>query len=113
MEQIGKTFMGLIIIVLLTFIGVGVVSTSIDASHAESFASEAAATIEASNFSEKIISMYKDPKQNNKNYVVEIIPYDTDSDGYTDMAEVKVKYRYSIPILNTKGAVHTAKAYAR
>lgn len=113
MEQIGKAFIGLTVIILITFIGIGIISTSIDASHAESFASETAAVIESSNYSEKIINMCKDPTQNNKNYIVEVTEYDTDSDGYTDMAEIRVKYRYSIPILNVKGSMHTAKAYAR
>ena len=29
------------------------------------------------------------------------------------MAEINLRYKYSIPILNVKGSYHTAKAYSR
>lgn len=112
MEQIGKAFIGLILIVTLTFVGIGIISASIDASHAEQYAADVAADIEASNFSQSVIDACTESAKK-KGYTVNITMYDADNDGWNDMAEVRVIYDYSISVLNVKGSKHTAKAYAR
>ena len=112
MEQIGKTFMGLFLILIITFVGVGVVSTSVDAAHAEQYAANIANYVESSNYSEDVINKCK-LAANKKGYTVEINLYDTDNDTWNDMAEINLRYKYSIQILNVKGSYHTAKAYSR
>ncbi len=111
MEQISKAFTGIVLIVVLTFVGVGIISAAIDASHAEQYASDAALYIEAANFSESVTNLIKQTAET-KGYTVEVTYFDTDNDGWNNMAEVKVLYDYTISVLNVTGTKHTAKAYA-
>ena len=45
MEQFIKAFLAIFLMLLLTFAGVGILSASIDASHAEKFAAKVADTM--------------------------------------------------------------------
>lgn len=112
MEQYGKAFLGLILIVILSFTGVGIISASIDASHAEQYASNIATYIESSNFSEKVIEKCKETAKE-KGYELTVNTSDSNDDGWIDFAEINLTYDYSISVLNVKGSKHTAKAYAR
>lgn len=112
MEQISKTFLGIIILLLVTFSGVGIISASIDAAHAEEYASDVASVIEASNYSNNVIQICKD-KAAEAGYTLEVTLKDIDNDGHNDMAEVIVNYKYTIAILNITGTEHQAKAFSR
>ena len=112
MEQIGKIFMGFIIILVIAFMGTGIISASVDGANAEQFATATASSIEASNFSQTVVNQLKEDAKN-KGYVLDVTIFDTNNDGWNDMAEVNVKYYYSIKLFNAKGSIHVAKAYAR
>lgn len=112
MEQIFKTFTALVLIFLMTFVGIGIITASIDASNAEDFASTIASVVESSNFSEDVITDCKS-KAEESNYTLLIDPLDSNGDGYYDIAEIIIEYDYSIPILNIVGTKHEARTFAR
>lgn len=112
MDQIFKSYMGVVMLFLLLFVGIGIISASMDASAAEDFAAESASVIEASNYSNEVISNLK-TEAAQSGYVLNITTQDTDGDNIPDIAEVVVDYQYSIPILNIMGTVHHAKAFAK
>ena len=113
MEQFIKAFLAVFLMLLLTFAGVGILSASLDASHAEKFASKVADTIEASNYSEKVIENCKQKSEEAGYKSITISVKDSNKDGYNDMAEVVVGYDYTIGFFNTTGKTHYARAYAR
>lgn len=112
MEQIFKTFTGLVLLFLMTFTGIGIISSAIDASNAENFASTAASVIEAGNYSEEAIASCTENAKK-ANYDLQVSLIDSNHDGYDDMAEVIVSYDYSIPILNVTGTKHEARVVAK
>lgn len=112
MEQITKTFLGIYMILLLTFSGISIISASLDASHAEQYVADVANVIEASNFSTDMIDQLR-ANASAKGYNVTITPIDTNNNGLYDMAEIILEYKYSIPFLNVNDSYHYAKAFAR
>lgn len=112
MDNIFKSYIGIVMIFLLLFVGIGILSATIDASAAEDFASESASIIEASNYSTEVIHNLQ-TKAQSSNYELTVNVKDVDGDNIPDMAEVVVDYQYSIPILNITGATHHAKAFAK
>ena len=112
MDQLIKAFIGFFFLLLQTFAGIGITSAAIDVSNAEEFAADAAQIIESSDFSPVVISKLKD-KAKSINYELEVIEDDLDNDNVTDMAEIIVRYDYSINVINVISRKHQAKSYAR
>lgn len=112
MDQIFKSYMGVVMLFLLLFVGIGIISASMDASAAEDFAAESASVIESSNYSSEVISNLK-TEAHKSGYELYVTTQDTDGDGVPNIAEVTVDYQYSIPVLNITGTIHHAKAFAK
>lgn len=113
MEQFIKSFLAIFLIILLTFSGVGIIGASIDAAHAEKFASKVADTIENSNYAQNVIDNCKTKATDAGYKSLTINVKDSNNDGYNDMAEVIVEYDYAIGLFNVTGQSHYARAYAR
>ena len=113
MEQIAKMFLGIILIIIITFTSIGLITATIDASHAEDYAAKTASIIEAGNFSDNVISNCQAEAIASGYNELIVKKIDSNNDGRTDMAEIVLKYNYTIPILNITGKEHTAKSYAR
>lgn len=113
MEQFIKAFLAIFLMLLLTFAGVGILSASIDASHAEKFAAKVADTIEASNYAETVIQECKNKAAEAGYNNLEVNVKDSNKDGYNDMAEIIVEYNYTIGLFDMSSQKHYARAYAR
>lgn len=117
MDQITKAFLGVILMLLLTFTGASMISASIDASNAEQFVTNIANTVENSNYSEAVMRNLENNIANHtigsKTYKsLTIIPYDSNEDGVYDSAQIELKYQFAIKILNA-GKECSAIAYAK
>lgn len=123
MSQILKAFLGMFFIMVLLFLGMGIVSAQMEVSDALDYKSDIVAELENSNYSPQVINAcirqaiangYSIevktfvPGQSAKTYTQ---PNASDTTGVV-MAEIKLTYSYSIGILNmvTK---HQVRGYAR
>ncbi len=112
MGQIAKTYIAIFLMVLFAGIGAGIIVASLNASNAEKYNADCVTAIEQSNFSDSVIDACK-TKAAQDGYTLDVTKMDTDKDGYTDLAECILHYKYTIPFLNSSGVEHFARAYAR
>lgn len=103
MEEIIKAFTGIFFTLLLAFIGISLISASVDARNAQAYMSEAVSEIASSNCATSAVSYYKD-------HAAEVDPtYEFDVTGKTKSssseryyATATLSYDYTIPILGMK-----------
>ena len=112
MGQIAKTYIAVFLMILFTAVGAGVIIASMNASNAEKYNADCVTAIEQHAFSDSIIEACK-TKAAKDGYTLDVTKLDTNNDGYTDMCECVLYYKYSIPFLNSEGKDHFARAYAR
>lgn len=112
MGQIAKTYIGIFLMVLFCAVGAGVIVASINASDAEKYNADCVTAIEQHDFADSIIEACK-AKAQTDGYTLEVRKLDTNNDGYIDMCECILHYKYAIPFLNSDGVDHFARAYAR
>lgn len=115
MDSLPKTFLALILLLIIVLAGAGVVSTGIDASNAEHYLADVTAEIEDSNFSESIINGCIDKVANTANNYesLTVVKMDNDHDGFTDAANLTLTYRYTIPFLNIGKSEHVVTSFIR
>ncbi|MBE5898271.1 MAG: hypothetical protein E7279_01560 [Lachnospiraceae bacterium] len=96
MENVIKAFLGIFFTFLCVFLGVLLITTSIDTRKADSYLEDASTRIESSNFSSSVVADVKKEASNNE-YEVDvnvsgIPPY---QHGY-----ITLKYKTTLPIIN-------------
>lgn len=111
MEQIIKTTMSIVIILIFTVLGLHLISSNIAAHEAVSFKSDVIKQIENSNYNENVIEQCKQ-QAISQGYTLEVNVMKYDDDNKFTMAEVIVHYEYNIPILNINN-LHQTSGYAR
>lgn len=97
MDVVIKAYTGMTCIVLLAFLGVGILLASIDAKNADSFAADCVTKIENSNYSNSVIEACKIDAVG-LGYELTVNTYD-DSMG-NQVGDLSLKYTYSLPIFN-------------
>lgn len=112
MDQVFKTGITVFLIFAFLYMGVGIISASIDSAAAEQYTSDAAIQIESYNFSDSIINSCIQNAAD-KGYTMTITKIDSDGDGHTDMAEIITRYDFSLMINNLATDQHIVRAYAR
>ncbi len=112
MEQIPKSFLSLLIMVVFVLAGVSIMTISLQANEAQSFTSKATSMIEQYNFSENIVQSCIDEAKE-KGYEMKVSLYDTNQDGRNDMAYIKTIYQYSLKILGLHQLPLSIETYAR
>lgn len=119
MQQIVKGIVGFILLLVVVFAGAGFVSVSIDATNAQRYVSDLADEIEASNFSDAVVSdcmsrVNSHTDSQAKNYSrLEIRTLANPEDPYSNGRELTMVYRFSIPFLNVGATERTVRAVAR
>jgi len=123
MSQVFKSFMGVFFILLVLFLGTGIVSAQIDVSHALDYKADLVAELENSNYSAQVINGCI-AQAAEQGYGISIKTF-TEGGGtkvYTTpsasdttdvvMAEVVLTYPYRIGFLNSI-TEHQVRGYAR
>lgn len=123
MSQIIKTFIGTFFILLLIFLGTGIISAQIDVSNAQNYKADVVAEIENSNYSPSVINAcIRQAKSSSYKLSVKVYarekaavtytePAVMDTDG-VEMAEVVLTYPYTITFLNSI-TEHSVRGYTR
>ena len=106
MNQIIKTYLTIFLMLVIMFVGTGIIFCSLDAQKAEKVNSAYADTIAGHNYSASVINKCISEASSN-DYVLSVKKYDTNSDGYTDLCECILEYDYSLKFLNTGSATTT------
>lgn len=98
METVVKAFTGLFFSLVIVYLGVGIISASIDARNADSFAADCITRIENSNYASEVVEACK---QDAKilGYELEIATFQAGNSGKTAYGILDLKYRYAIPII--------------
>ena len=96
MESVIKAYMGLFFILMLAALGVGILSASIDARNADSFAANCVTKIENSNYALPVIEACRQDALSN-GYGFEIETFD--SAGVVTTGLLTVDYEFSVPML--------------
>ena len=112
MEQVFKVFLTLFCLMILSFTATGLIISSMNASRADAFISDAANGVSMGNFQEDVISDWQSEAAE-KGYQLAASKKDANGDGYTDAVDLTLTYQYVVPYLNMAGSEHTLKAYAR
>lgn len=111
MEQVIKVFMAVFSIIMLSMIGLGVISSMITIHEAVTFKSDVIKEIENSNYSETVITKCKEQAVS-QGFELEVNVMQYDADNKYTMAEVIVKYNFTVPILSIEKE-HQTSGYAR
>lgn len=98
MDIIIKVFSGLFFFLLTSITGFGIVMAGADAAAAQNYHADVVEEIEASNFSPNVIEACKNQAQS-AGYELQIFPMVYDGENNIQMAEITMKYKYSIGIL--------------
>ena len=106
MNQIIKTYLSIFLMLVIMFVGTGIIFCSLDAQKAEKVNSAYAGTIACHNYSDAVINTCVN-EASEDDYVLSVKKYDTNSDGYTDICECILEYDYSLKFLNTSVATTT------
>ena len=112
MDTIFKTFMGIVLLFMVTLSGTGLIAAAIDAKHADTYAASVVTNIEESHFS-SVVMQQAILQAQQYGYDITYQSFDNDRDQMIDLVEVSLNYEYKIPFLCQKGVMHTLKAYAR
>ncbi len=98
MESIFKSYMGLMLMVLLMCIGLGIIGVSIDARNADDFANDCVMRIQASNYNSAVVADCI-AKANSMNYELNVDITSIDEGYKSAQGQIELKYRVKIPIL--------------
>lgn len=111
MEAILKSFFGIFFILLLASVGVGLISSSIDARNADLYLANCVTQIQNSNFASSVIS---ECKRNalEEGYVLTVNTASSANDTTKKYARLDLKYNYSIPVIGLERK-HTLTADIR
>lgn len=119
MAQIVKTYVGVFLLLILVFVGGGLISVSIDGTNAQRYLSDVVDVMEADNFSDVTVNdcinkvnNHTDAKAKHySNLTVKTIA--NPNDPYANGREITMEYEFSIPLLNFNNQKHTVRAVAR
>lgn len=112
MEQIFKMILTLFCLLTLSFSSAGLIISSINASKADAFLSDATIGVTEGNFQDTVIGQWQ-TEATERDYQLTAERKDTNGDGYTDAVDLTLTYQYVVPYLRISGNEHTLKAYAR
>ena len=112
MEAIPKSFMAVFLLTLFAFAMTGILGVEGRIYEARQTVAVAEAVIKEHDFSHKAIEKVKEDA-GRLGYDMQISPYDLDSDGYDDMAMIRLCFEYSIGVLNIAGREHVIMGVAR
>ena len=106
MNQIIKTYLTVFLLLIIIFVGTGIIISALDAQKAEKVNSAYASTIASHNYSNDSINACTLEASNN-DYVLSVKRYDTNADGYSDICECILEYDYSLSFLNSAATTTT------
>lgn len=98
METIVKAFTGLFFSLLIVYLGVGLISASVEARNADSFAADCVAKIENSNYASEVIKACKEDAKA-LGYELKIETFQTEGSKKQAYGILDLTYRYAIPII--------------
>ena len=100
MDTLIKTFSGVFFTLILTFIGISLLSSSMDARNAQAYMSEAVAEISASNCSTSTINYYETQDTTvDSSYEFTVTNRTKSSTSEHYVATATLKYDFTIPLL--------------
>lgn len=112
MHELFKVILTMFCLLIISFTSTGLIISSMNASKADAFLSDASIGVAEGNFQDSVIKQWQSEALERK-YQLEVIKKDTNTDGYTDAVDLTLTYQYVVPYLNLSGSEHTIKAYAR
>ncbi len=98
MESIVKAFLGTFFILLISFLGLGLISASISMRNAQCYASTVATEIRSSNYMESIAALCEEEAKEN-GYVLTTEIHKS-NDGGTKYGNLSLDYEIKVPFLN-------------
>lgn len=98
MGTIAKTLLGVFFLLLVTITGIQTVMGAADVSEAQNYHADAVTQIECSNFNPQVISACVS-QASEAGYELSITPITYDASGNQRTAEVVLKYKYGIKLL--------------
>lgn len=111
MDEIAKTFLGFFLILVICFIGTGLITASVDISKAKEYQKNIVTEIENSHFSSTVMEKCKEDATN-KGYKLEYKNIKKDDFNNTVSVEIILTYKYSIPLLGNIGSEHSLRSFA-
>lgn len=123
MSQIVKMFMGIFFLLMLSFLGIGIISAQLEVIQAQDYKADVIAELENSNYSPSVINAcITQAEECGYNIAVKLYKKGQEAILYTQpqvtetkevqMAEVIVSYPYSIGFLNSF-TKHQVRGFAR
>ena len=98
MEIVVKAFTGIFFLTALTFLGIGIISASMDGRNADSFAADCVTKIENSNYASSVIDECKKDAARRR-YQLDVTVYPKQGDISDKYGALMLEYYYQIPIL--------------
>lgn len=98
MGQIAKAYLGLFFLIIATILGIGTTSMGIDTSAAQNYHADVIAEIENSNFNPGVIAACES-QASAAGYELNVNSVNTDTDNNVILAEVTLKYNYTMDLL--------------
>lgn len=98
METAIKAFIGVFFTLVIVYLGVGIIYSSVDARNADSFMADCVSKMESSNYAQGVIDACKEDAEKQQYELVVNMCKPEDSQKVT-YATATLKYKYSIPII--------------
>lgn len=99
MDSIIKGFLGSMFIVILAFLGYGLMSASLQARNADAFAADCVKKIENSNYSMQVIEACKEDAAH-LGYALTVDAYGAAGSSRCAYGSLHLTYQYAVPLLN-------------
>ena len=99
MDQVIKTFLGFIILILLSFVGIGIINTANQAKSADEFLDSCVNRIETSNFSTKVIADCQADIPDGKDYVLTVDVNTSSGNSNVAYGTATLKYKYKVVLI--------------
>lgn len=123
MSQIVKAFSGIFFLLLLLFLGIGIVSAQMDVEKAKDYKSDIVMEIENSNYSVSVLNAcIEQAKANGYDIAITVYQENGVANTYAEanvmntegayLAEILLTYHYGIGILNTS-TEHSIRGFSR
>lgn len=103
MESIVKGFLGTMFMVIIVFLGYGMISASMQARYADAFAADCVKKIENSNYSEQVIGACV-ADADRLGYILAVDTYGVDGSSRDGYGSLTLTYPYEIPFLKIQEA---------
>ena len=98
MDQLTKGFLSFFLILILMYLGIGLVTSSIDSRNADSFLEDSVQKMEASNYASNVISSVKSDAQS-LGYKLDVESSSQKGDSSRTYTQATLEFNYRMPLI--------------